>query len=285
MLVEDADEEEAAPPAAIPPPEDPFHPHHWLNVELQHQGRRQTRAGMQHYTSFDPPGRGTEGGAKNIPMGTHTPSQYLELLWTNEIVDTFVEQTNLYAQHQDRPSWSPENGVTREELKKFIGITLYMGISQLPSRRMYWESGIYGSAFVQKSMSRNRFMAINANLHWLDLSYMSDAERIQRNRADGYWTLETFFSMLANNYQTYYQCGRYLSIDEMCIFFKGRHRCRCYNPNKPNKWHLKAYCLNDASTGYLFNYFMYRGKDEHRDVNHPRTNKYPYLQQRHGRNR
>jgi hypothetical protein len=65
-------------------------------------------------------------------------------------------------------------------------------------------------------------------------------------------------------FQHYYECGHCLSVDEMCIFFKGRHCCRCYNPQKPHKWHLKAFCLNDADTGYLSNFFMYRGKDEQR---------------------
>jgi len=42
-------------------------------------------------------------------------------------------------------------------------------------------------------------------------------------------------------------------IDEMAIAFKGRHRCKRYNPNKPDKWHLKSYCLNDSETGYHWN--------------------------------
>ena len=48
----------------------------------------------------------------------------------------------------------------------------------------------------------------------------------------------------------------------MSIYFKGRHRCRCYNPNKPEKWHFKAFCLNDG--GYLWNFYMYQVATEQR---------------------
>ena len=39
--------------------------------------------------------------------------------------------------------------------------------------------------------------------------------------------------------------------------FKGRHCCRCFLPSKPNKWFFKIYCLDDADSGYLSNFFMY----------------------------
>ena len=64
---------------------------------------------------------------------------------------------------------------------------------------------------------------------------------------------------LAENFRKYYELGFQVDVDEMCIPFKGRHFARCYNPNKPNKWHFKSYCLNDTKTGYLWDFFMYRG--------------------------
>ena len=47
-----------------------------------------------------------------------------------------------------------------------------------------------------------------------------------------------------------------------CI--KGRHRCRCYNGSKPEKWHFKAFSLNDPTTGYYVNFYLSRGKGEER---------------------
>ena len=53
----------------------------------------------------------------------------------------------------------------------------------------------------------------------------------------------------------------------MTIAFKGRHICRCFNPNKPAKFHFKCFCLNDARTGYLKTFYMYCGKAEQRPLN------------------
>ena len=116
-------------------------------------------------------------------------------------------------------------------------------------------------------MSRDRFWKISSNLHWMDTSFYTEEEKRQRKQQDGFWTVKEFLDMLSANFQFYYECGQYLSIDEMCIFFKGRHKCKCYNPNKPNKWHFKFYCLCDAITGYLSKFDAYKGKDEARPPN------------------
>lgn len=34
---------------------------------------------------------------------------------------------------------------------------------------------------------------------------------------------------------------------------------------KPEKWRFKAFCLNDGTTGYLWNFYLYRGATEVRD--------------------
>jgi hypothetical protein len=40
---------------------------------------------------------------------------------------------------------------------------------------------------------------------------------------------------------------------------------------KPNKWHFKAFCLNDDATEYLSNFFLYRRRDEQRPAGMPAT--------------
>ena len=62
---------------------------------------------------------------------------------------------------------------------------------------------------------------------------------------------------LANNFMRWYEPGQGLSGDESCFDFKGRHIARCYNPNKPAKWHFKAFCLHDSRSFYLLNFYMY----------------------------
>ena len=65
-----------------------------------------------------------------------------------------------------------------------------------------------------------------------------------------------------------YQC---ITIDEQCCPWKGRHKCRCYNPNKPEKWHFKFYSLNCAKTAYQLDFIPYQGKAEVRVEDIPAT--------------
>ena len=247
----------------------------WQFVQTKQIYYTKTRSGVDVRAPVVPLlQRRTYKGACNIPLGVKSPTQFMELIFTDEILNHFVEQTNLYVSHQDKPAWDVSiNPLTIPELKKFFGLQLYMGIVQRPNRKMYFNStdDIWGDVFVKETIGRNRFLAIQYNLHWLDASWLSDQERGERNRQDGFWSIETFLEMLNANFKKYFECGQFMSIDEMTIFFKGRHRCKCYNPNKPNKWHFKAYCLNDSVTGYLWNFFMYRGKDEQRPPNIPAT--------------
>ena len=89
-----------------------------------------------------------------------------------------------------------------------------------------WSNGLYGDEFVQKTMTRSRFHAIQRNLHWIDTSGVSEAERNSNNKVDSFWTLKTFLLGLASNYRRFYSVDRDLDIDEMTVPFKGRHRAR-----------------------------------------------------------
>ena len=145
---------------------------------------------------------------------------------------------------------------------------LYMDVvSRAGDIRDYWSRDpIWGDPHVRRVMSRDRFTAIRNNYTWMDTTGVSPAEREAKNKEDGFWTIAKLFDDLKKNYQFYYAPHRHMAVDEMCVFFKGRHRCRCYNPSKPNKWHFKIYALCDSCTGYLWNWDLYRGKDERREA-------------------
>jgi hypothetical protein len=109
-------------------------------------------------------------------------------------------------------------------------------------------------------MSRNRFQQLIAYLHHLDLGNKTPSQRLEMKNNDPFYLVTPFLDFLSDRFAYYYRCGDFIDIDEMCIKFKGRHKCRFYNPNKPYKWHFKAFCLNDRN-GYLHRFYMYRGKE------------------------
>ena len=52
------------------------------------------------------------------------------------------------------------------------------------------------------------------------------------------------------------------AINEHMVKFKGQHVMKQYMPMKPIKQGFKMWCRNDSTTGYLFQFDMYGGKQE-----------------------
>ena len=62
----------------------------------------------------------------------------MQLFWTNDVLDKFVEQSNSYAKVvNNRKGWSP---LTRNELCRFFALVLCSGISKFPVWRWYWDN-------------------------------------------------------------------------------------------------------------------------------------------------
>ena len=68
-----------------------------------------------------------------------------------------------------------------------------------------------------------------------------------------------------------YTYGQNVDVDEQCISWSGRHICRCYNPNKPEKWHFKCFALNCYFSGYMKSMQLYGEKSEQRPAHIPAT--------------
>lgn len=143
-------------------------------------------------------------GAINIPIGTKKAGEFLDLMFTPEMLERFVTATNSFVSNKATPDWTPEHSLTVVELKKYFGLLLYMGVVQRPSKKMHWEKNIFGDSFVPSIIPRRRFLAIHYNLHWYDASEMTDEERRARNAADGFWTIADFFDVLAENFMRHF---------------------------------------------------------------------------------
>ncbi len=190
----------------------------------------------------EPPDFG--GGRRNIPDGIKengSPAAYLELLFSDDICQTFVIQTNLSVSKQETKAWEDDKPLTLPEFKTFLALLLYMDVvSRAGDIKDYWSTHpIWGDPHVRRVMSRDRFLAIRNNYTWMDTTDVAQDEREARNREDGFWTVAKLFDDLKKNYQNYYAPHRHLAVDEMCVFFKGRHRCKCYNPSKP----IRSLCI------------------------------------------
>ena len=84
-----------------------------------------------------------------------------------------------------------------------------------------------GNPFTRTVMMTNneRFEQILKAWHYENYTTEYTAEEIRQLRAfDPFWTVASLEKGLER---------KFLDIDEQCIPWKGRHKCRCYNKSKP----------------------------------------------------
>lgn len=190
-----------------------------------------------------------------------TPIDCFFELFDREIQDELILYINEYANHRlstalpaTRGSrfknWTP---LTRYELLKFLAVIIAMGIDKRPCLEDYWSlDDVLYTPWYGEQFSRNRFEMIYSTM--LHASNVDD-EKEKKDK------IEPFLNNLLKRFQAAYYPSQNLSLDEMVVKWKGRSKYKMYNPNKPEKYHLKTFGLCDSVTGYTFNLLIYFGND------------------------
>src|SRR5215475_302093 len=78
---------------------------------------------------------------KLCPDEEITPFEYFKQMCRDEVIENFVEQSNLYCVQKTGRSLN----TNKNEMDQFLGIHIMAGIVNMPSCRMYWaDSKRYG---------------------------------------------------------------------------------------------------------------------------------------------
>ena len=232
----------------------------WLpSVELPPEG--------QDGSSLPKFGRETWGSNLDHPDVTREDFDHLStvdiigLFLTNEIMQKMLTATNAYGRIYVS-GWKKDADM--DELNAFLGIVLFLGLIGYPSRKDLFGLGPCRNDYVRSIMHRERFEQLLHAWHYEDYSKYTAQEIIQNKKEDPFWPVTAFNKDITARFRALYTPGQSMDIDEGCIPFKGRHKCRCFNKDKPHKRHLKLYCVNDSVTRYLWDFKEYRGKAEQR---------------------
>ena len=191
--------------------------------------------------------------------GVVEPIDVYNMFVTNEIMSFIVEQTNLYAQQTinsrtlTRKSrlkkWVPTN---TDELRKFIGLVIAMGLNHKPSIDKYWSNfSLYEQNFFPKVMSRDRFLLILRFIHFNDNESISTSDRLHKIRP--------LITHCSQKFKSVYNPGEKFVIDESLMPFRGRLGFRQYIPNKTHKYGVKFYKLCSPNS-YTWNFDIYQGR-------------------------
>ena len=112
----------------------------------------------------------------DVPDGVD-PIVFMKLLLTDDIVAEIKDNSNHYAERvieSSRPlrrrsvlnKWTP---ITDDEMRKFIGFVLRMGLVGMPSYKHYWRKDtFFRNTFFSSIMSRDRFQLVMRFFHFGD---------------------------------------------------------------------------------------------------------------------
>ena len=210
-------------------------------------------------------------GVRNMPSPESSPLIYLSLFLTQEILNKIVAETRRYAEQQMRGErdqrrrkrdscWDTCNfGVPA--LKKYLGLTLLMGLVKKKDTTMYWNTkfSCLSTPYFGTIMSRNNFQLISKYLHCFD----NTRPEAKRDNAlyDPLHKFRLVLDALNCSCKKHYIPKQLISIDESLIGLKNRTELIQYIPNKHHhKWGVKLYAVTESSSGYPLHTMVYCGK-------------------------
>jgi hypothetical protein len=236
---------------------------------------------LNNQPKFEPLELEDKLGKPNLPEEFFSTKKTSEIdfflqLFSIEIIDLIVSCTNSNAERylqKHQPvylirAWKP---VSRQEIMRFIGINIYMGIYICPHIHMYWNTDSRKGALhpsVNKAMSKDRWYHVNRFLHIFDEE--SHYQELSQNSSSRPQNLKSrkpkpcdkmmkLADSLRKNFRSYWSTGTNLSIDEAIVKFTGRSGDTVNIPSKPTPIGFKQWVLVDK--GYVYNFlFHVRGQ-------------------------
>lgn len=192
------------------------------------------------------------------------PVDAWRLLIDETMIDTTVEHTNekitevvvkygqnvLYCQFTEH--------MDRVEIEALIGLLYLAGVFKSNHEDIYslFSTDGTGRDIFRSVISLKRFLFLLTALRF-DNAQTRDV-RMENDRLA---PISDLLNAFIANCQSNYSCGEYTTVDEMLVPFRGRCKFRMYMKSKPARYGLKVMCICDSRTHYLFNAFVYTGKN------------------------
>ncbi|XP_059165382.1 piggyBac transposable element-derived protein 4-like [Physella acuta] len=218
--------------------------------------------------------------SKNIDLAECTdPVHFFSLLFDDEVMNTLLKETNRYAQQflsteavrewiarhpSSRYNKWPINGITMDQLKKYLGLLLNMGVVAKKKISDYWSTRpTLSTPFFNDTMNCNMFFLIHRMLH---LNNLETEKKRGEDNFDPWSKIRPFLDKVNTMSKKYYIPSKNISIDESMIGMKNRCVYIQYMPNKRHaRFGIKKFQLCD-SNGFIMHIELYGGKDF--DVRH-----------------
>ncbi|XP_022204262.2 piggyBac transposable element-derived protein 4-like [Nilaparvata lugens] len=191
-----------------------------------------------------------------------TPLQIFELLMTQDMFQEILHWTNLKIS-QAREKYKRKNlsfiqDMDIVELRALVGLLIYSSVFKANNESVlsFYATDGTGREVFRCTFSKERFLFLISALR-----FDNPADRQDRAKDDPAAAISKILQRFIDNSQQCYSIGETACVDEMLIAFRGRCRFRMYMPNKPAKYGIKIMAMTDARTQFLYNAYIYSGKD------------------------
>ena len=162
--------------------------------------------------------------------------------------------THVMLENSRLAKWEP---ITEADMRRFIALTVAIGLTKQQDLSDYWSTDeIVRIPFYSKVMSRKQFCNILSYFH-----LANNDNYIPRGQEghDPLYKLGTAFKDITTSFQTLWNPGQEIAIDEGLVPFKGKVKFKVYNPAKPSKYGIKSYELCDGINAFCLQYAIYSG--------------------------
>ncbi|XP_030609340.1 piggyBac transposable element-derived protein 4-like [Archocentrus centrarchus] len=206
----------------------------------------------------------TPGVQPPLNMGNPSPLEIFSSFFDTAVLNLLCHNTNKNAAGKiaqgKRFMW---RDTTAEDMKKFIGMLLFMSVVHLPKLSDYWRKGTaFQVPFPATIMPRDQFMSILSCIHMSD----PEEDKIQEEKKgtrdyDRLHRVRPLMDLISMRCKAIYHPRQHLSVDERMVATKARLGIKQYMKAKPTKWGLKFFVLADVN-GYTIDFQLYTGKAE-----------------------
>ena len=197
---------------------------------------------------------------QNVPSAESSPLIYFSLFLTQEILNKIVAETRRYAEQQmrgeqDQQRRSRESGWDTcnfgvSALKKYLGLTLLMGLVKKKDTTMYWNTkcSCLSTPYFGTVMSRNNFQLVSKYLHCFD----NTRPEAKKDNAlyDPLHKFRLVLDALNCSCKKHYIPKQLIAI-ELIQYIPNKHH---------HKWGVKLYAVTESSTGFPLHTMVYCGK-------------------------
>jgi hypothetical protein len=185
---------------------------------------------------------------RDLTLGSVSPLQLFQEVFTDEVLRVVAENTNKYAYTRIAADRSGHlwRVITVRELKVWIALAILIGVARVRSLPEFWSTDERRGVFkASKFMSMKQFRLIKRYLHVSDPT---------QDCPFWYSKVEPLASHCRGAFKRLYLPGSDVSVDEMVARFSGRsaHTFRIKGKPTPEGYKILALCEHGYTYDFLF---------------------------------